>query len=383
MRYTLTWLHNAPSPNQMEFFQELAKQPGVRLRVLHCSAVFNTRPFSLGDPWLQGSSLAFEHHILRGSNLRWGKYRELYINPEVLQEVFRSSPNEVWLVGGHTIPTMQMAMWALDVCNRPWVLVSEPPKIRNWLRDEIRDLLLLPGRLGARGVIAYGSPQKAAYFSRLFPPEKIFVTPQYQNLAPLRSTCRSLEAGSNGSRRPLCYFYAGQIEQYSGVDLVVRAFNRVAAKHPDVRLEVLGTGSLRPYVEGLVAESARPRVHFHGAIPRDKVPEVFSRGDVLVHANLGQGWGMAVNEGFAAGMPVIASRAVGAAESLVVSGVNGFLLDSPRDEEGFFQSMKFFADHRDRLPEFIENAWNTADSIRLDRGVAEFLAILDRLLGRT
>lgn len=375
MGYSLTWLHNAPSPNQMEFFQALAKCSGVRLRVLHCCGSFPTRPFSLGEPWLR-EELAFEHHVLPGIPFRLGRRRELYVNPQILEWVADSRRDEIWLLGGHTIPTMQMAMWALTARRLPWILVSEPPKARAPFRDRVRDLLLAPVRLGARGAILYGSRTKGVYYHRLLPPDKVFVTPQYQNLAPLRSIPRDF---SNG--RGLCFFYAGQLEPHAGVDVVVKAFDQLARRHEDLRLELLGSGSERPRLGTLLSETVRPRVLFHGAVPRDRVPEMFARGDVFVNANQGQGWGMAINEALAAGMPVIASRAIGAAEALIQDGVNGFLLDSPQDEAGFLRQMEFFAVHRDRLRGFVDRARATADMISLENGVAEFLAILERLVG--
>ena len=379
-KYSLTWLHNGPSPNQMEFFHELGKRPEVRLRVLHCSPGFHTRPFSLGNPWLTEPDLAFDHKVLRGLDLRLGKSREFQINPEILSLVSRSLRNEVWLVGGYTIPTVQAAMWMLNFRKIPWILVSEPPNIRNSVRDFFRKFLLWPSCMGAKGVIVYGSRRRARYLSKFFPEEKIFVTPQYQNLSPLLSIPRETQPWKSDNHRSVRYFYAGRIEEYSGVDLLVRAFIRLAMKYPDVELEILGDGSQKACLERLVSEAVKPRVIFHGTVPREKVPGVFAGGDVFVHPNHGQGWGMVVNEALAAGMPVIASKAVGAAEELVVEGFNGFLLDSPKDEEGFYRKMEFFAEHRERLPEFSGNARKTAEKIDLAKGVTEFLGILDRLL---
>jgi glycosyltransferase involved in cell wall biosynthesis len=376
-KYCLTWLHNAPSPNQMEFFHELGKLPGVKLRVLHCSAQFDTRPFSLGSPWLAGQQLSFEHEVLKGLNL--GRRRDLYLNPGILRAIWRSSGNDVWLVGGHTIPTVQIAMWSLSLRGVPWILVSEPPNVRNSVRDFLRESLLLPCRLGARAAIVYGSRRRAQYFERFFPKDRIFVTPQYQNLTPLLAIRRNGAPASEG--KTIRYFYAGRLEPYSGVDLLVRAFNRLAARYADVELEILGEGSQRARLERLVADKVKSRVLFHGVVPREQVPGMFARGDVFVHPNHGQGWGMVVNEALAAGMPVIASRAIGSAEELVVDGSNGFLLEHPDDEDGFLQRMEFFAKSLERLPEFIQNARKTAGRIHLSNGVTEFLRILNEAVG--
>lgn len=377
MKYSLTWVHNEPSPNQMEFFQALAKHPDVRLRVLSFSSTFTRRPFPLGDPWLEEQGYLFDFKVLKGFNVPLGKHRECYVNPGIFREVYASDRNELWLVGGYTVPTIQFAMWALNSRRMPWILVNEPPLRFSRFRDFVRDRLLAPVRRGAVGILSYGSRRRAEFFHRVLPPDRVVATSQYQNLAPLLDIER--DAGRWESVPVLRFFYAGRLETYSGVDVVVRCFNRLAESFADVELEILGHGSQREALEAMVSATARPRVTFHGAVPRKDVPGIFARGDVFVHANHRQGWGMVVNEALAAGMPVIASREIGAAEDLIDDGGNGFLLDDPRDEQGFFEKMRYFAEHRTSMPQFIRAARRTADRLSLEHGVEEFLSVIDRL----
>jgi glycosyltransferase involved in cell wall biosynthesis len=378
-KYRITWLHNEPSPNQMEFFQELAKSPEVRLRVLTCSAGFARRPFSLGKPWMEGNGYAFTHKVLKGFNFPLGKHREFYINPEIIREVFNSSRDELWIVGGYAIPTVQMAMWALKMRNLKWILVNEAPLVESRFRDLVRNMLLLPVQIGARGVLVYGSGRRAQFYRRFMPEGKVINTAQFQNLSPLMAIAKDPNAFAPGHQRPLRFFYAGRLEKFSGVDLLIRAFNRLAQERGDVELEILGEGSERPQLQELVQSDLRSKVTFHGAVPREDVPGIFAHGDVFVHPNHKQGWGMVVNEALAAGMPVIASRTVGAAEELLIDGVNGFLLESPNDEDGFFQRMKFFAENRDSLARFVNNSRDTASQISLDKGAREFVAVIEKL----
>jgi poly(glycerol-phosphate) alpha-glucosyltransferase len=375
-KYSVTWLHNTPTPNQMEYFHAIGQSPDVRLRVLNCSGKFAARPFKMGEPWLQGENYSFEYKVLNGFHGGLGRHREFYINPGILGEVVRSSRDEIWIVGGYTIPTVQMAMWTLALTRRRWLMVSEPPLKAGLWRDLIRRLLLLPFRINARAVLTYGSRRKAAYFQRFLPAEKIFATAQYQNLGPLLSLPRSADGIGN---RPMRFFYAGQIESYSGLDVLIEAFNRLAVNRQDVELEVLGDGSERERLQQLVPDALKSRVTFHGVVERERVPSMFARGDVFVHPNPGQGWGMVVNEAMAAGMPVIGSKNVGAAEELIQDGVNGFLLDDSTDVDAFVKKMGFFADHRDQMPEFIRAARNTGQALDMTKGVDEFLAILDRI----
>lgn len=380
MRFDVTWVHDEPSPNQIEFFQALGRHPEVRLRVLNLSGSFPARPFPLGSPWVNDEQQSFERTVIPGWALRVGKHRVLYFNARILQEIARSSKDEVWIVGGYTIPTVQLAMWVLTLARRPWILVNEAPLRGGLLRELTRWFLLLPVRLSSLGVLVYGSRKRAQYYARHVTARMVVSTPQYQNLEPLLAIRRDMEPVSRMMLRPISFFYAGRLEAYSGVDVVIRAFNRVAATHPEIVLHILGQGSMKPYLETIVEEDNKSRVIFHGAVSRDQVPRVFALGDVFVHANRGQGWGMVVNEALAAGMPVIASRAVGAAEELIEDGVNGFLLDDPGDEEGFAGKMEFLAGDRGRILDFSANARRTAETLSLDRGVAEFLGILERFI---
>jgi glycosyltransferase involved in cell wall biosynthesis len=371
----LAWLHDVPKPSEMEFFHALGESPGVELRVFNCCATFPTQSFDVGAPWLEADRYSFDYRVLGGWNARIGRYREFFINPEILARIRTAPRDEIWIVGGYTIPTVQMAMWALAASRRPWVLVTEPPKVRDQRRDAVRDLLLAPVRTSALGLISYGSTARSRYFNRILPGHRIAVVPQYQNLGPLLRLPRE---GPYDAERELTFFYAGQVEPYSGVDTVVQAFNEVARSEPGVRLEVLGSGSCLASVEALVAPHARERVCFRGALPRGEVPAAFGRGDILVHANLGQGWGMVVNEAFAAGMPVIASREIGAAEELVQDDQNGYLLDDPKDVGAFAAAMTRIARQRAELPRLIAGARATAARLDLSAGVREFVDILTR-----
>src|SRR5262249_11121855 len=156
------------------------------------------------------------------------------------------------------------------------ILVNEPPLTRSWGRDLVRRLLLIPLQMSAKGVLVYGSKQRAAYYRSLIPDARVKVTPQYQNLAPLLA----IQKSPRGGGQPLVrFFYAGRLETFSGVDLVVRAFNKVGAENPRTTLDILGSGSQRPQLESLVAASVRDRVTFHGAVEREVVPAKFAIGD--------------------------------------------------------------------------------------------------------
>jgi glycosyltransferase involved in cell wall biosynthesis len=68
-------------------------------------------------------------------------------------------------------------------------------------------------------------------------------------------------------------------------------------------------------------------VVFAGFRQIGELPGFYSGAGVFVHPALEEPWGLVINEAMASGLPVVASRNVGAAEELVLEGVTGFLFD--------------------------------------------------------
>lgn len=375
--FSLAWLHNHPSPNQMEFFHALGENKRVRLRAMNCSSGWPDRPFPLGEPWLEDASFSFDYEVLPGRIWRLPG-RKLHFNPRIVRRILGSSPETLWIVSGYTDPTMQLAMWTLLLGRRKWFLVNEAP-LKTWggTRNILRRMLLLPVQMGSRGVVVYGSNRMAQYFWRVVGREKVVAVAQYQNLAPLIAIER--ENSPRTDSYEVKFFYAGRLEPFTGVATIVRAFNEVGSLFSNTRLEILGEGSQRDYLKSLVDSKVIDRVRFVGTVSRDQVPGIFQRNDVFVQPNFGQGWGMAVNEAMASGMPIISSRAVGAAEALIEHGSNGFLLERPDDVDGFRKYMAFFAEKPDRVRAFGRTARRTALGISLTTGVEEFLKLVEAI----
>jgi glycosyltransferase involved in cell wall biosynthesis len=103
---------------------------------------------------------------------------------------------------------------------------------------------------------------------------------------------------------------------------------RAAARVPGVRL-VLVSGSNQDADRAVArAERAADRVLFHpfsGHIER-----FFAAADVFIFPTIYEPYGMVISEAMASGLPIITSRAAGAAE-LIDHGANGWLTDDPWD----------------------------------------------------
>ncbi len=115
---------------------------------------------------------------------------------------------------------------------------------------------------------------------------------------------------------------------------------------PKVDLCLLGDGELRRRLEalcddlGLISLDVAPwddhahtepshkaRVLFPGFRQIEELPRFYAHAMAFVHPALAEPWGLVINEAMAAGLPILSSSNVGAAEELVDDGVNGYCFD--------------------------------------------------------
>jgi glycosyltransferase involved in cell wall biosynthesis len=128
---------------------------------------------------------------------------------------------------------------------------------------------------------------------------------------------------------------------------LVEAQARCAASDPNKSwpLVLLGDGILKERLvercresgldavdfSGTPMESIRipsgPWVVFSGFRQIQDLPSFYAAAGAFVHPALEEPWGLVVNEAMAAGLPLLSSRNVGAAEELVEEGATGFLFD--------------------------------------------------------
>ncbi|MFI7617457.1 glycosyltransferase [Nonomuraea terrae] len=114
----------------------------------------------------------------------------------------------------------------------------------------------------------------------------------------------------------------GRVTRQKGQDLLLSAWERVAARNGLARLAVVGDGPLL----GALRSRAVPRVHFAG--PSSDVASWYAAADVVVLPSRWEGLPLTALEALASGRSLVASAVPGLAE-LVTSGVGAAV--SPGD----------------------------------------------------
>ena len=141
-------------------------------------------------------------------------------------------------------------------------------------------------------------------------------------------TIQARDAGEEGA----FVLFVGRLVEMKGAAVLLDAFARLAPRHPDVTLVMIGDGELRGSLQKRAgALGLGERVRFLGARPRVEVLAWMRRATMLVMPSVQtqsgrrEGLGMVSLEAAATALPVIGSRTGGLPESLV-DGVTGFLV---------------------------------------------------------
>lgn len=150
----------------------------------------------------------------------------------------------------------------------------------------------------------------------------------------LFSTASRME--DDASHQPVV-LHVGRLGYEKRVDMVIRAFFRLANDFPKARLMIVGDGSERTNLQASVNESGLSgQVDFVGAVPHSQLPTVYSQADIFVTASTIETQGLVVLEAMSSGLPIVGVDALALPE-LIHHEVNGLLVP-PEDETAFSQA---------------------------------------------
>ena len=123
----------------------------------------------------------------------------------------------------------------------------------------------------------------------------------------------------------------GRLVPQKGFDLLLEAFSRVAGRHPDWSVTIIGAGPLKDQLEAQ-SESLglMQRVTFTGSLA-DPFP-IMRSADLFVFSSRFEGFGNALAEAMACGLPVISFDCTAGPSDIIRHGIDGILV--PPEDTG-------------------------------------------------
>jgi glycosyltransferase involved in cell wall biosynthesis len=147
--------------------------------------------------------------------------------------------------------------------------------------------------------------------------------------------------------------YTGKLNRMKGLEMLLRAWRRLVARHPEFHLVLVGSGAnqflsceneLRAFVRDKDLERS---VTFTGAV--SNVHEYLQASDLFVFPSECEALGISLVEALACGLPAVATR-VGGIPDVVDDGVDGRLIEVG-DEDGLVSAIESLSEDPRRRAE--------------------------------
>lgn len=171
----------------------------------------------------------------------------------------------------------------------------------------------------------------------------------------------------------LAVLYVGRLAPEKNLDLAVRAFEAVRARHPAAKLILVGDGPTRHALQ-----AKHGHYVFAGMRSGEDLAAHYASGDILLFPSLTETFGNVTLEALASGLGVVAFDYAGAAE-LIRHGENG-LLAALGDGDAFVAAARSLAEDSARLATLRGRAKESVELLGWDHIVSAFAAALERAI---
>jgi glycosyltransferase involved in cell wall biosynthesis len=163
-------------------------------------------------------------------------------------------------------------------------------------------------RIVARSLVErkIANREKIQFIPNMITIPDLDITPEQKNEIRHKAGCGAVD---------FLWISVGRLEKAKNIPCLIKAFEVASAQLPDIRLAVVGYGSLENEIMGLIEKSsAIEKIKFLGE--QNNILELMASSNAFVMSSVWEGMPNAVIEAMSMGLPVVATS-VGGVEELV------------------------------------------------------------------
>lgn len=123
------------------------------------------------------------------------------------------------------------------------------------------------------------------------------------------------------------FLFSARLSKAKGVIEMLDTYQLLSQKHPNISLDIVGTGDFDEEAKKYVDDNNIPNVRFHGWLSGEELAKFYRESDFFFFLSYTEGMPASVLEAMAFGLP-IATRPVGAIPDFFTHGINGILSES-------------------------------------------------------
>jgi len=358
----VVFLNYIPSPYRVDFFNELSKK--VDLKV-----IFYNRSMD-NSPWKKEEKVReFDHTFLFEQSKLKGIFKLL-----------RSHKNDILVVGGYYLLPEIFTIFYCILFRKKFILNSDGGFItEGFLKTRIKKNLissasywLSSGKNTTDTLSYYGADKKNIYeyhFTSVFEKELVDHIPDKEIFQKERE--------SLGLKAETLYLtFVGQLVYRKGVDVLIEALKQKSTKNFETL--IIGSGEQEDELKKMVGSSDldHSKIHFLGKLTKNEILKYLKISDAFVCPSREDIWGLVLNEAIANGLPLISTKNVGSAYSLIEEGENGFIVDVDHPQQ---LSEKISLLFGDKLNLMKMNSIKKAKKYTIEQMVDDHIVLFNKL----
>jgi len=289
---------------------------------------FERDPLDLGPPGAAG----FVFRLAR-----YARFRRR-MTAAALRVARRARPDVVVALGPHSAP---VARRVAGVCGVPNVTrlfgqalslrMDERGRVRDWLRFHANFAEVIAFRTPCAGLIVHDDGSRGDMVARHFgvPAKLLHFWRDGFDIPDMGSVPPAAELKKRLGCRPdsVVALSVGRLSPEKDLHRVLAGFRLAAAAVPALELVFVGDGPQHDELQRAAGGESGDRIHFHGAVVRERLPEVFGGGDFVISLSGRTNMTNAVVEAMACGVPPLVLDA-GTTRSVVVHDETGLVIES-------------------------------------------------------
>lgn len=339
-----------PSPYQVELFDKIAASELFSLHIVYLHVSTNDRLWTT-------PKLRHDHTIVE-------KNKTNYL---ILKEMIQTFDLVIFNYYQHPIAQILMQNRAKE--KSPWCYWGERPGYHQWgvlgrVYRRWKLFHLLHSNVPIWGIGEWAINE----YRREFGSNRLYLNYSYFSDLERFKTSRKQTRHHSGSIK---FLYSGALIKRKGVDILAKAFIRLAKERSNVQLDIMGHGPLDTYLKDEM-KNFNYRVRFLGFQQWESIPQYYWDADILCVPSRYDGWGLVVPEGLATGLPVISTNRTGAALELIKPNWNGWLVNTDNANELYDAMQEAVMLSPANLKFYSDNAKSSITNYSLEAGVKRF-----------